>query len=115
MAKLYRKANLKKAYTKRQLAVIALCKYYSKLIIQDFKKEQEGEKYWKNRSNFAKDLMFTTVFKDLANEAVGVRMAHGVSYGVYLELANNEEHAAIRPTINKFLADFKKDLGKIYD
>jgi hypothetical protein len=114
MAKEYSKSNLKKAYNKRELAVIALCKYYSKLIIQDFQREQEGNKYWENRSNFAKDLMFTTVFKELANGVVGIRMAHGVNYGVYLELANNEEHAAIKPTINKFLADFKRDLGKIY-
>ena len=104
--------NIKDIYERKQKAVVALCKYYAKLVIQDFKKEQNNNKYWTNQSSFAKDLMFTRQYKE--DEVIGFLMAHGVRYGVSLELANNKKHAAIEPTIRKFLPDFKKDLKKIY-
>jgi hypothetical protein len=38
-------------------------------------------------------------------------MAHGVQYGVYLELANNRKHQAIRPMIMSRLSAFTGDTG----
>jgi hypothetical protein len=105
-------STIKGIYTKRQLAVVALCKYYAKIVINDFKSEQENNKYWTNRSHFAKDTMFTKSFID--DDAIGFFMAHTMEYGPYLELANDGRHAAIKPTLEKFIPSFYKDLKKIY-
>lgn len=108
------KANIHKIVDRKNLALTALCKYYAELVIQDFKSSQNSQKYWMNQSNFAKDLMFAKNFFDPSDNSVGFFMSHGVKYGVYLELANDEKHAAIRPTIMKFLPQFKEEVKKLY-
>ena len=105
-------ANINGIYEKRKLAVYALCKYYASIVIKDFKTVQENDYYWTNRSHFAKDTMFTKAFSD--SDAIGFFMAHTMEYGPSLELANDGRHAAIKPTIEKFLPQFEKDLKKIY-
>ena len=106
--------NVNKIFEKRKKAVIALCRYYAKLVIQDFKDLQNSNYYWENQSFFARDLMFAKQFVEDDKQVVGFFMAHGVSYGVYLELANDRKYAALKPTIDKFLPQFKEDLKKIY-
>lgn len=97
---------------KRKLAVVALCKYYAKLVIEDFQAKQENDYYWNNQSGFAKDLMFAEEFEE--KNIIGFFMAHGVEYGPSLELANDRQNEALRPTIEKFLPKFKEDLNKIW-
>lgn len=106
--------SLDKIYNKKRLAVLALCKRYAARAIQDFQELQAEDYYWENQSHFAMDLMFAKAFQDKASDSVGFFMSHGVSYGVYLELANDELYAAIKPTINALLPDFERDLKKLW-
>lgn len=106
--------NIEIQFEKRKLATYALCKRYATLAIKNFRELQAEGYYWDNQSYFAMDLMFTKAFMDKADDSVGFFMSHGVNYGVYLELANNELYAAIKPTINDLLPDFEKDLKKLW-
>jgi len=41
-------------------------------------------------------------------------MAHGVQYGVYLELSNDGKNAAIKPTMNKWVPLFLTAVRSLY-
>lgn len=40
--------------------------------------------------------------------------AHGVDYGLYLELANDKRNAALLPTIKRFAGRYLGDVKRIY-
>lgn len=104
--------NISAIYAKKKLMVLALCKYYARLVIKDFKEQQEDNKYWTNRTGFAKDLMFARSFTE--DNVVGFFMAHTVSYGPTLELGHDKKYAAIKPTMDKFVPNFMKDLKRLW-
>lgn len=104
--------NVRGIYERRRAQVYALCLYYSALAINYFKAEQSGGAFWKNQTNQAKDRMFSGAYQE--QNIIAWFMAHGVQYGVYLELANDGRHQAIRPVIQRFVGRFYQDLKKIY-
>ena len=67
---------------------------------------------WFNRSFRAA----RTVFADagIKDSEVYFNMYHTMSYGVYLELANNRKHAVIEPIVRSLAPDFIERLKKIY-
>ena len=77
-----------------------------------FRERQTGSKYWKNRTHDAEKRMFSEAFID-RNE-IGWFLAHGVSYGVYLELANNRQNEAIRPIVNELAPQFFKEVKALW-
>lgn len=103
------KKNIGNIFERKIAALFALCQDEALRTIQEFRNEQSGEAFWKNRTFQAMDRMFTESFKE--PEAIGFIMAHGVQYGVYLELANNRKHQAIRPMIMSRLSAFTGDSG----
>ncbi len=50
--------------------------------------------------------MFTKAFID--GDEIGFLLAHGVDYGVYLELANDRAYEVIRPVITELAPDFTR-------
>jgi hypothetical protein len=104
--------NIHSIFDRRKAATYALCLEYAAKAIEYFRQEQSGDRFWTNRTNQAKDRMFTDAF--ITNEFIGWLMAHGVWYGVTLELANDGLHESIRPVIMYFLPQFKKDLAQIW-
>ena len=108
------KLTIEEIYARKKIAAYALCLHYSALALQYFRKRQSGRGlYWTNRTHLAADTVFSGAFKE-EGEIVGWFMAHALQYGVYLEKANNEKHAALAPTINHFYAPFMKDLRSLY-
>jgi hypothetical protein len=59
------------------------------------------ETWMKAITGNARQTLWSDVF-DLANRAVGVILAHGVEYGIFLELANAGRYAIIAPAIDHF-------------
>lgn len=107
------KRNVNLIYERKRSAVYALCLYYSGVVLQHFRMRQEGNTYWENRTNLAKDTVFSGAFIE-ADDVMGFFLAHTVHYGVYLELANNRQNEALRPIINEYLPKFKADLKRLY-
>lgn len=54
---------------------------------------------WTDRTALAKQMLRTTVSNDNPDEIV-ITLAHGVDYGVWLELAHEQNYAIIQPTLN---------------
>ena len=68
---------------------------------------------WINRSFRAARSFFADA--GISNdESIYFNLYHTMSYGVYLELANNRSHAVIEPIVRNFASEFLEGLRKIY-
>lgn len=107
------KRNIEKIYQRKINATLALCDEYGALALKRFQDKQNNNEFWNNQTYTAKN----TVFYGTLNEKdfVGFFLAHAVEYGVYLELANNRQNAALRPTVIAFYSRFEKDLKEIWE
>ena len=101
------KKSLTSIYERRRKSVYALSLYYAAQSLQYFRLQQSNNAYWENQTGFARDLMFSNAY--IEDNVVAWFMAHAVHYGVYLELANDRKHEAIRPIVQRFAGRFHKD------
>ncbi len=104
--------SVARLYDRKKAAVYAICLRYAAKALNYFRRKQAAEKYWENQTNQARDRMFAGGLKE--DDVYGWFMAHGVEYGVYLELGNNGRHEAIKPVIDAFKEAFFADIGKLY-
>lgn len=107
------KQQINAEFERRKRSVYGLCSYYAGLVLRHFRTRQMGNTYWENRTNFAKDTVFSGAFKE-GEDILGFFLAHTMQYGVYLELANDRQNEALRPIINEYLPQFKKHLERLY-
>ena len=67
---------------------------------------------WVDRTGMAKATLNAKVSQP--NEGVvRITLAHGVSYGIWLELAHEKNNAVIAPTVNKEAPKIVSDLGDL--
>lgn len=109
--------NIIGIYERRAAAVFALSKEYAAIAWRYFRQVQDTGinnpgLFWHNRLNDAARRVFAEAFID-SNE-IGWFIAHGVDYGVYLELANDRKHEALRPIVQRFAGLFFKAVERIY-
>jgi len=104
-------ANVQGIFQRRRESLYALSLYYAALALNDFRAKQSQDTYWTNRTFTAKDSVFSEAF--VSDVEVGWFIAHGVEYGVYLELANDGKYQALKPTLNKFAKMFFTDARRI--
>jgi hypothetical protein len=69
---------------------------------------------WVDRTRAAKERLTATVSAP-SQTRVRITLAHGVNYGVWLELAHEERFAIIAPTVRKFSPIIVEDLRHIMD
>jgi len=112
------KKNVRDAYSDRLIpAAYAVCLYVAALALNYFRSVQPpmpGKKgrFWANKTAQAALRMFTDAFHD--SNSIGWLMAHGVDYGVHLELANDRKREAIRPVIKRYASRFLRDIQKVF-
>ena len=111
------KQNIKGIYERRKAAIYALALDYAALAINYFQLVQppvpgSNGLFWTNRTGQAAARMFTNA--EMTANAISWFMAHGVQYGVYLELANDRRYAAINPIIQRYASRFIQDVYKLY-
>lgn len=106
------KAFIADEIKRRKIASIALCRYYAARALENFRVIQNVDGFWTNRTESA----LAEVFSGAINEdgEIGFFLAHAVDYGVYLELANDRKHEALRPIIMDLYPEFEKDLKEIW-
>lgn len=72
---------------------------------------------WKDRTGRARQTLTGTGYKAEDNSGYIIKLAHGVNYGVFLELAHEKRFAIIKPTIQahgpEVLEAFDNLFGKI--
>lgn len=59
---------------------------------------------WNDQTTSARRLLFAEAFQE--DKAVGFFVAHGVQYGVYLELSNDRKNEILRPTVEEYGAKY---------
>lgn len=74
--------------------------------------QMKTERPWTDRTGMAKALLSARVSRPNLT-TVRITLAHGVDYGIWLELANNKNYAVLQPTIEKEAPGIVKDLGDI--
>lgn len=109
--------NLRPLYEKRRIALDALNREYADRALKMFREKQPlgtagTAGVWENQTGQAAARAFSDVIID--EEEVGFLLAHGVEYGVYLELANNRKYEILRPIIESLAESYKKDVERIY-
>lgn len=69
---------------------------------------------WKDRTGFARKLLFGEAAEFVGDEdTLKVRISHTMSYGEYLELANQGKYQILRPTRDKFYPGFFRDAKRL--
>lgn len=99
-------------FERRRAALYALSLQYAALALNDFRRRQSNNAFWNNQTGSARDLVFSDAY--IKNTTVGWFLAHGVEYGVYLELANDGKNQALRPTTERFAGRFFDDAQSLY-
>lgn len=92
-------------FQRKIAALYAESKRLSAEAVDEMQQKQEGNQFWNNQTRQALLRLFGDAFLD--KDAVGFFLAHGVEYGVYLELANNRQNAILVPTIGKYALKLK--------
>lgn len=67
---------------------------------------------WTDRTGMAKATLRTTVTRPNEN-TIRITLAHGVSYGIWLELAHEKRFAIIKPTLEREAPKVVDDLASL--
>lgn len=87
-------------YRRKVAALYAESKRLAQQAVQELQSNQANNAYWNNQTYQALERIFADAFQDA--DAVGFFVAHGVEYGVWLEIANDRQHEALRPIVEKY-------------
>jgi len=103
-------------YQKRKLMIEAICRQFAAMALNKFLAEQPNEQlkkgFWTNRTLTARNTVFAgTEAEDLF---VGFFLAHGVEYGIKLEIGNDRRFEALRPIIYSFYDQFVSVLNEVF-
>lgn len=108
------KRSIDDIYKRRVNKTYALCKWYAGRAQEIFRRFQAFNVFWNNQTGTAYSQVYAQGFKDVNGDA-GFFISHAVEYGIYLELANDRKHEALRPIVQDLLPEFQEDLRKIWE
>lgn len=111
-------ANIHRIFQRKQAALFALCRYYHAKALQDLQSRQgfgigTPGGFWTNQTGQAIARAFGKAFQEAGE--IGWLLAHGVDYGVYLELANDRRFEALRPIVAALVEPFLADVKRLYE
>ena len=93
-----------------KLGASSLCTLQPKLA--KLKAKMKVGRPWTDRTGMAKAMLSAKVSQP-SSDVVRITLAHGVNYGIWLELANEKNYAIIGPTIREESPRIVTDLGDI--
>lgn len=96
--------------------VSAMIQMYATTKASQLEAKMKMNRPWTDRTGMAKTTLNASVSKP-SDSKVRITLAHGVDYGIWLELAHNKNYAIIAPTIQqegpKMLSELNGMLSKI--
>ncbi|HHY47097.1 MAG TPA: hypothetical protein GX506_07355 [Firmicutes bacterium] len=100
-------ANMWDWVNRTKAALFALGQHY------DAKMESEAkqEAPWTDRTGNARQGLFGEAMEE--SDALRVRIAHSVDYGVYLELAHSQKYAVLEPVAKRNAPEFIRDAQEV--
>lgn len=111
------KKNVASIYERRRAAVYAISLKWAAICLNYFRSVQPATpnsqgRFWHNKTAQAAARVFSNA--SIEGDLIRLFIAHGVSYGVYLELANDRKHEALRPIIQRFAGRYIAELKALY-
>lgn len=100
--------NLDKMGTKLGAVVLM----YSATKASEIESRMKQQRPWTDRTNMAKVTLNAKVSQP-DDHTVRITLAHGVEYGIWLELAHEKNYAIIGPTVREQGPKVVKDLGDL--
>lgn len=85
---------------------------YSATKAQEIQYKMKVNRPWTDRTGMAKALLSAKVSQPDKN-TIRITLAHGVSYGIWLELAHGKNYAIIEPTIREEGPRIVEDLDNL--
>lgn len=94
----YNGSNLKSGLDRMTTKVGAVVLMYAATKASQLESKMKLERPWTDRTGMAKALLSAKVSQPALTK-IRITFAHGVDYGIWLELANGKNYAIIAPTI----------------
>lgn len=112
----YNETTLKKNLDKMSEKLGATVLMYAATKASEIQAKMKVNRPWTDRTGMAKATLNVLVSRPDTSK-IRLTLAHGVSYGIWLELAHNKNNAIIQPTIDeegpKLVSDLHDLLNKI--
>lgn len=96
----YNESTLKKNLDKMSLKLGAVILMYAATKAKELEAKMKLNRPWTDRTNMAKVTLNARVSQPDSN-TIRITLAHGVEYGIWLELAHGKKYAIIAPTIRE--------------
>lgn len=112
----YDDSTLNKKLDKMSTKLGAMILMYSATKAAELQSKMKLNRPWTDRTGMAKALLTAKVSQPNST-LVRITLAHGVEYGIWLELAHEKNYAIIAPTINqegpKIIQDLNGMMSKL--
>lgn len=108
----YNQSDLKKNLDKMSVKLGAVVLMYTATKASELQAKMKTNRPWTDRTGMAKALLNAKVSQPSKN-IVRITLAHGVKYGIWLELAHEKNYAIIAPTIREEGPRIVKDLNNL--
>lgn len=96
----YNESTLKKNLDNMSVKLGAVVLMYAATKASEIEGKMKLNRPWIDRTGMAKALLTAKVSQP-SERIVRITLAHGVEYGIWLELANEKNYAIIAPTVNE--------------
>lgn len=108
----YDASTLKKNLDKMSVKLGAVVLMYASTKASDIQAKMKLNRPWTDRTGMAKALLNAKVSQP-NKDTIRITLAHGVDYGIWLELANEKNYAIIAPTIREEGPRIVEDLNNL--
>ena len=96
----YNQSTLKKNLDNMSVKLGAVVLMYAATKASEIESKMKVNRPWTDRTGMAKATLTAKVSQP-EQSLVRITLAHGVEYGISLELANEKNYASIEPTVNE--------------
>ena len=108
----YSSSTLKKNLDKMSEKLGAVLLMYSATKASEIESKMKINRPWTDRTGMAKTTLNAKVSQPSEN-LIRITLAHGVDYGIWLELANGKNYAIIAPTVREEGPRIVEDLDNL--
>lgn len=108
----YESSTLSKNLDKMPVKLGAVLLMYSATKASELQAKMKANRPWTDRTGMAKATLNTSVSQPDAN-TIRITLAHGVEYGIWLELAHEKNYAIVAPTVREEGPRMVSDLGNL--
>ena len=108
----YKSSTLSKNLDKMSVKIGAVLLMYANTKASELQAKMKTNRPWTDRTGMAKATLSARVSQPDTN-TIRITLAHGVEYGIWLELAHEKNYAIVAPTVREEGPRMVSDLGNL--